>query len=276
MNDTTIFYSWQSDHKDTKNFIDKALSAAIRDLSGDNTLDKAPRLDRDTQGTVGSPNIVSTIKDKIDHCGIFVADVSIVDESVNGRRLVNQNVMFELGYAIAKHSEQNVMMLFNSDIGNPKDLPFDISHHRVLQFSISKDDKTGTRLKEKLTGALTAHLNSLTEQEVLQVERTLDDIQLLIMRVFASMSDDKRILVSETMAGPILHPMSEVDSAVFDLLSRIDRQEVIANLDDLVDQGILARSYGDRGTPNYKLSKRGFEITKTLNGRQYEVQSSLQ
>lgn len=133
MNETTIFYSWQGDNKVTKNFINKALSSAINDVSGSNILDKSPRLDKDTQGTVGSPSIVTTIKDKIDNCGIFVADVSIVDESKSGRKLVNQNVMFELGYAIARHSDMNIVMLFNSDLGNPKDLPFDISHHRVLQ-----------------------------------------------------------------------------------------------------------------------------------------------
>jgi len=268
MNDTTIFYSWQSDHKNTKNLINKSLISAIKDLAGNNTLEKAPRLDKDTQGVVGSPNVVSIIKNKIDSCGIFVADVSIVDESKGGRKLVNQNVMFELGYAIAKHSELNVVMLFNTDLGDPKDLPFDISHHRVLQFSANDDDKNGTKLKGKLVGALTAHLNSLTEQEVLQVEQTLDNIQLLIMKVFASMTDDKRILVSATMGGPTLHPMSTIDDDLLKQLTQTDTQEVVANLDDLVNVGILAVSYGDRGTPNYKLAKQGFEIIKILNNKQ--------
>lgn len=266
--ETTIFYSWQSDHKGTKNFINKALGDAINTLSGNNTLEKAPRLDKDTQGTVGSPSIVSTIKDKIDRCGIFVADVSIIDESNNGRKLVNQNVMFELGYAIAKHTEQNIIMLFNTDLGSTKDLPFDISHHRVLPFSVKDDDKSGTRLKEKLLGALTAHLNSLAEQEVSQIEQSLDNVQLLIMRVFASMSDDKRIMVSAHMGGQDLHPMSPVDQDLFNQLNQLDTQEVIANLDDLVNANVLAINYGSKGTPNYKPAKQGFEIIKILNGQQ--------
>lgn len=273
MNDTTIFYSWQSDNKNTKSFISKSLTNAIKDLSGNNTLDKAPRLDKDTQGTVGSPNIVSTIKDKIDNCGIFVADVSIVDESKGGRKLVNQNVMFELGYAIAKHSELNVVMLFNTDLGNPKDLPFDISHHRVLQFSVKNDDKSGTKLKEKLIGALTAHLNSLTDQEVSQVEQSLDEIQLLIMRVFAAMTDDKRILVSAHMGGHSLHPMNPVDDSLLSQLNQIDTQELIANMDDLVNAGILTIDYGSKGTPNYKPAKQGFEIIKILNNDKNDSQS---
>lgn len=267
MNDTIIFYSWQSDHKSTKNFIDKALNNAIKDLSGDSTLDKSPRLDQDTQGTVGSPSIVSTIKSKIDNCGIFVADVSIVDESKAGRKLVNQNVMFELGYAIAKHSELNVVMLFNSDLGNPKDLPFDISHHRILPFSIENDDNHGTKLKGKLVGALTAHLNSLSEQDVLQVERSLDDNQLLIMKVLASMTDDKIIYVISSMNGPILHHPG-ADGDVTSKLNKLNAQEVVADLDDLVASNILTVSYsGQNNTPNYRPAKQGFKIIKTLNSR---------
>jgi len=268
MHDTTIFYSWQSDHRNTKNFIDRALSSAIKDLAGNSRLDKAPRLDKDTQGTVGSPNIVSTIKDKINNCGIFVADVSIVDESKLGRKLVNQNVMFELGYAIAKHSELNVVMLLNSDLGDPKDLPFDISHHRVLQFSVENDDKSGSKLKEKLAGALTAHLNSLTEQEVLQVEQSLDETQLLIMKVFASMTENKRIYALHTMTEPILHHTGSVDDALFAELNKLGVQEVIADLDDLVANNILAINYtGQNNTPNYRPTKQGFAIIKVLNGR---------
>ena len=267
MNDTAIFYSWQSDHKNTKNFIDKALSGAIKDLSGDSTLDKSPRLDKDTQGTVGSPSIVSTIKSKIDNCGIFVADVSIVNESKTSRKLVNQNVMFELGYAIAKHSEQNIVMLFNSDLGDPRDLPFDISHHRVLQFSIENDDKHGTKLKGKLVGALTAHLNSLSEQEVLQVEQSLDDNQLLIMKVFASMTDDKNIYVISSMSGPMLHHPG-ADGNLTSELNKLTAQEVVADLDDLVASNILAVSYsGQSNTPNYHPAKQGFKIIKALNSR---------
>jgi hypothetical protein len=274
MNNTTIFYSWQSNHKDTKNFINKALKNAINDLSGSNILEKAPRLDKDTQGLVGSPNIVSTIKDKIDGCGIFVADVSIIDESKSGKKLVNQNVMFELGYAIAKHTEMNVVMLLNSDLGDPKDLPFDISHHRVLQFSIKNDDKKGTELKNKLVGALTAHLNSLAEQDVLQVEQTLDDIQLLTMRIFANMSDDKRIMVISTMGGSTINPVEVIDDNLLAELNKLDAQEVVANMDDLVNSGVLTIDYGSKGTPSYRPTKQGYEIIKILNGNKNNLTSS--
>ncbi len=264
MESVSIFYSWQSNNQKTKGFISKALSNSITELAGKNILEKSPRLDRDTQGSVGSPNIATTIKDKIDNCGIFVADVSMVDLSTSGAKLVNQNVMFELGYAIAKHSEHNVVMLFNADLGDPKDLPFDISHHRVLQFSIEKDDKNGSKLKEKLVGALTAHLNSLDEQDIDKVEKSLDDIQLVIMRAFAAMEDEKRIMVSVHMGGSDLMMAGQVKEEIHNQIKRYSTQEVVANMDDLVQQNILKLAVSSRGTPNYTLAKKGFDIIKML------------
>lgn len=264
MKDTTIFYSWQSEDKGAKRFIEKSLRNAINAISDNSTLYKAPRLDRDTQGTVGSPNIVNTIKDKINNCGVFVADVSIIDESKSGKKLVNQNVMFELGYAIAKHSEKNIVMLFNSDKGNPRDLPFDISQNRVLQFSINKD-KTGTQLNKNLTGVLTKHLDSLVNQEKSLVKQELDEIQLLIMEVFANMDNDKTIMATTTMGGPILVPVDRVDDSLSQELDSLNTQEVVANMNDLVDRDILTVDYGSKGTPNYKPTKQGFEIIKILN-----------
>jgi hypothetical protein len=68
--------------------------------------------------------------------------------------------MFELGYAIGKHSESRVIMVANTDLGDIKNLPFDISHHRVIQFSPSGDPKAA-KLQASLESALDIHLQSL-------------------------------------------------------------------------------------------------------------------
>lgn len=228
-------------------------------------LDTSPRLDKDTQGTVGSPSIVNAIKDKIDHCGIFVADVSIVDESKAGKKLVNQNVMFELGYAIARRSEMNIIMLFNADLGTPKDLPFDISHHRVLQFSLKQDDKKGTKLKQKLEDALITHLHALIEQEVSYIDHTLGAIQLLVMRVFSETAGDKRIVISRTILGwPTIYTVGSTNRTLLRELNSLDIQEVAANMDDLVGSGILTSSISDKGASYYSLTKQGYEMIRVL------------
>ncbi len=48
-----VFYSWQSDRRQNRNFIRSALEAAVRELRQDLALEEAQRdiiLDRDTQG----------------------------------------------------------------------------------------------------------------------------------------------------------------------------------------------------------------------------------
>lgn len=137
-----------------------------------------------------------------------------------------------------------------------------------MQFSLKEDDKSGTKLKNKLVGALTAHLNSLAGQEVQQLEQTLDEIQLLIMRVFAAMTDDKRIVVLSTMFGPSLQPMGVTDRKLLKELNSLDTQEVVANMDDLAAHGILSHNISIKGTPNYSLAKQGYEIVKILKNSQ--------
>jgi len=172
--DTTIFYSWQSDDSKTRSFVEKALKNAVQNIADNPDIELAPRVDKDTQGIAGAIHIVDTIKKKIEACGIFLADVSLVDTAKSGRSLVNQNVMFELGFAIGKHSESRVIMVANTDLGDIKNLPFDISHHRVIQFS-PKSDPKGTKLQAALESAINIHLNALDAERKQQESETSKD-----------------------------------------------------------------------------------------------------
>lgn len=291
--DSTIFYSWQGDNKKTKNFIDKALKAAIKDIAASGQFNKPLVLDRDTKDVLGSPHIVRTILDKIDACEIFVADVSLIDRSSNGRILVNQNVMFELGYAIAKHTDVRVITLFNSDLGDMKDGPFDISHYRSQSFSVD-NDKGGVRLRRDLYSILLKYLTAEIEQTIpghddymyaklkrdiaqflsndpIEVavstqdsDPEMDDTERLIMRLFASMVDEKRILVIRTMGGSTIVPHGDIDQGVWKELEGVDAQEIVSNLNELVDRGTLMITYSKKGTPSYTPTKRGFGVIKKL------------
>lgn len=163
MKEETVFYSWQSDNSKTRSYVENALKKAVGSIADNPSIEAAPRIDKDTQDVAGAVHIVDTIKKKIDECGVFLADVSLVDSASSGRAIVNQNVMFELGYAIGKHSESRVIMVANSDLGDIKNLPFDISHHRVIQFSPTSDPKA-TKLQASLESALNIHLQSLAIQ----------------------------------------------------------------------------------------------------------------
>ncbi len=163
MREETVFYSWQSDNSKTRSYIENALKKVVKSLADNPSIEAAPRIDKDTQNVAGAVHIVDTIKKKIDECGIFLADVSLVDNAASGRAIVNQNVMFELGYAVGKHTESRVIMVANTDLGDIKNLPFDISHHRVIQFSPSSDPKA-TKLQASLESALNIHLQALAVQ----------------------------------------------------------------------------------------------------------------
>ncbi|MCA9332680.1 nucleotide-binding protein [Candidatus Saccharibacteria bacterium] len=169
--ETTIFYSWQSDNQQTRSFIEKSLKKVIKKITKQPNLELSPRIDKDTQGEVGAVHIGETIKKKINDCGIFLADVSLVDKAKSGRMIVNQNVVFELGYAIGKKSESMVILVANSDLGDTKDLPFDIAYNRIIEFSPDKDTR-GTKFQQSLEFAINAHLESLSKKN--EARKVLD------------------------------------------------------------------------------------------------------
>jgi len=62
----TIFYSWQSDisNRINRNFIRGALEKSIKKVAESLNLDEAPRIEQDTSGVPGSPEIANTILEK--------------------------------------------------------------------------------------------------------------------------------------------------------------------------------------------------------------------
>ena len=84
----TVFYSWQSDldNRVTRQLIRDALEAAIEQVAQDLQLDDAPRLDQDTQGVPGTPEVAATILQKIEQCRVIVADVSMVASTARRSR----------------------------------------------------------------------------------------------------------------------------------------------------------------------------------------------
>lgn len=89
-----------------------------------------------------------------------MADVSLVDHSDNGRYIINQNVLFELGYAVGSKGYESIILVANTDLRTLKDLPFDIQGRRVIQFS-PLTDKKGQELANSLKYALELHASEL-------------------------------------------------------------------------------------------------------------------
>ncbi len=156
----TVFYSWQSDlpNRTNRSFIQNALHTATKSMLNYKSLSVTPVIDRDTVGLPGSPEIAQAIFSKIDKCMVFVADVSIVGHTNEGKGTPNPNVLIELGYAIRALSENRIILVQNTAFGTPSDLPFDIRTKRILTYKRGEikahDDSSKKELAKKLENAI--------------------------------------------------------------------------------------------------------------------------
>lgn len=159
---TTIFYSWQSDldAKLNRFFIRDSLKAALKMLRHEPEYGESVRLDSDTSGVPGTPDIASTIFEKIDNSSVFVADISYcASDDATGKKFPNSNVMIELGYALAKISDIGVLNVMNTAYGKPDNLPFDLKHKRwPIQYELTNEIYADKEKKEKVKERLTKEL----------------------------------------------------------------------------------------------------------------------
>jgi hypothetical protein len=139
MEGKTIFYSWQSDLPNNVNrgFIKKSIENVIKKINRSIEVQDANRppelrIDHDTAGEPGSPDIFNTILRKIENCEIFIADLTFITsiELKKGKikGLPNSNVLIELGYAFAKVGAERYIGIFNKSYGDPDCLPFNLKH----------------------------------------------------------------------------------------------------------------------------------------------------
>ncbi|WP_426271251.1 hypothetical protein ACN9MB_07035 [Dyella kyungheensis] len=165
----TVFYSWQSDVPGSLNrsFIQRGLQDAIKAIGRDDEEVLEPVMDRDTAGLQGSPDIADSIFAKIAMADLFVADVTIVGKTENGRSVTNPNVLVELGYAASELGWEKIVLVVNTAYGNPAALPFDLRGRRVLNYHLpegsSDEDKRICRkgLESAFKAALSTQLADL-------------------------------------------------------------------------------------------------------------------
>ena len=131
---STVFYSWQSDVRGAacRSLIHDALEAAVANVAKDTAVGEALRVDSDTAGVAGSPDINKTILAKIEAAQVVVADVTIVQRDPVVGPTPNANVVFELGWALRALDDKRVITVMNTALGGPEDLPFDLKFSTVL------------------------------------------------------------------------------------------------------------------------------------------------
>ncbi|EHU4841150.1 hypothetical protein KY951_004269 [Vibrio parahaemolyticus] len=210
-----IFYSWQSDLEQKYNrfFIRDCLKAALKQLKKEPDYGESVRLDSDTEGVPGTPDIATTIFDKISSCSVFVADISYCTccDSLD-KSFPNSNVLIELGYAIGVRGDTRVLNVMNTAYGAPDELPFDLKHKRwPIQYCLNEEIYSDTdkrkQVKDKLIQELSTFIKIIIDLEDLeeslpQIGSTpsLPYIENCILRSDAAQDWDLSSNNSETIA----------------------------------------------------------------------------
>jgi hypothetical protein len=187
-----VFYSWQNDlpRDIARDFIHDAAEIAVGKVAQDVRLEDSPRLDHDTEGVSGVPAIGDTILAKIDQCGAFLADVSIVGESnVPGREKrysPNPNVLLELGFAAARVGWERIILVMNRAFGSPQRLPFDLRYRRFpLAYRLRRGGDPVDAARQELAEDIGLGLRAVMDgehQRVTDIIRRLDGYSLHLMR----------------------------------------------------------------------------------------------
>lgn len=160
-----IFFSWQSDIKGNKSFIDKSIKDAINEIKTDHDWTNMNiTYDHSTMNRSGSPPIVDTIHQKINTCDVFIADITpitiINGKNENQEKLIpNPNVMAESGFALRALGENQIIFLMKNGAGDIKDLPFDIRHRRINGFNNKNKFDLATYIKSALEAAKNRNQN---------------------------------------------------------------------------------------------------------------------
>jgi hypothetical protein len=152
----SIFEAWQSEYKPSRNIITPALEEVVAALNESARTTYPLCVVRATEPGDGAIRIDVALQERILEADFFIGDLTPV--YAYGERLrVNENVLVEVGFALASKEPSRIILLAKSDVEVPGDKTnakpaFDIAHVRRIPFK----DKVG--LKRSLTQELEALL----------------------------------------------------------------------------------------------------------------------
>lgn len=175
----TVFFAWQLDtpSEQNKSFIWNALIKACQAVAPTTHPELSPRPESGTQGVPGSPNIVDTIFTRIRACSVFIADLSFVGSTPQGRKTPNPNVLIELGFAARSIGWDRTILVLNSAFGEAKDLPFDILQHRwPIEYKLTEETLVREKRYAHLTQTITEAIADCARHDL---ERATSMVQAL-------------------------------------------------------------------------------------------------
>ena len=223
----TVFFSWQSDHPETRTFVTRALEDAIGAFNQRAEPEDHLRLDEDARNSPGWADIANVLFQKIQSCTVFVADITpINDASIKREAIPNPNVVFELGYAFGVgHRDQRIVTVVNKrhlPDERFESLPFDIRGRIHVGFDFD-------------CAAITTSDHTILSGKLLEQ----------IEHIVASLKDQPQKAVVQNLKESLLD--SEADLEILSLMTKGAEQN--GDIDHRFDSGDLELLAGDCSTP---------------------------
>lgn len=146
-----IFFSWQSEFKPSRNQIGSVLESVVKAINAKKPVRPLEVIQATSLGD-GAVRIDVQLMDLIKRADLVVADVTAVAED-DGRRRVNDNVLIEVGYALASKAPSAVLLLCVKRDDIPRgNVAFDISNvHRI---ELDPSDRKGGRVQAEVEAIL--------------------------------------------------------------------------------------------------------------------------
>ncbi len=179
-----IFWSWQSDTpgKTGRHFIRGVLLDAVEQLALGDELDEPVReklhLDHDRKGIPGSPDLAQAILEKIRNSAVFIADVTPIGKTNEGKSLINPNVAIELGYALSFVGDEGLLMVLNEAYGGRESLPFDLRHKGgpiIYKLPADSNREQITEVRAQMVGMFKSALKDCLDAKRSSIESTFQN-----------------------------------------------------------------------------------------------------
>jgi hypothetical protein len=146
-----VFFSWQSEFSTSRNLIKGVLKKVVKTVNARKPVRPLELIQATALGD-GAVRIDVQLMTLIKEAHLVVADVTPV-ASDNGRRRVNDNVLIEVGYALASKEPGQVLLLAMRRDDLPEgNLAFDIAN--VQRIEITPDGKKDGRVQAEFEAML--------------------------------------------------------------------------------------------------------------------------
>lgn len=215
--DVSIFYSWQSDRPEDlcHYFIRDATNQALKGIGASNEVELLPRLDHDTKGEAGMPEIADTILRKIQNAGFFLADMTFVATADNSKRIPNPNVLLELGFAARAIGWERIICVMNEEYGERENQIFNVRHRRLPIGYRLNDRAQRAKVLPELAGKIKNALESLLWVEHDGVSDTIARLDLYCLTFLRQYADQNQITPPPTSQFTLGAPAGTLDTAGF-------------------------------------------------------------